>query len=763
MGGATEVTVQGTVQGVGFRPFVYRLATELGLTGDVRNDGGAVVIRVAGNDSAVADFLIRLRGQAPAHARVEQVSARPLAGPGPGSPFVVVGSTGGDGAVRTVPSDLVTCPACVRELFDPGDRRYRYPFLNCTDCGPRASIVDILPYDRDRTAMREFPMCESCAREYRDPADRRFHAEPIACPACGPRLCWLAGSSVPATFGEDALSAAVATIGHGGIIALKGLGGYQLVCDAAGEAAIARLRTVKRRPSKAFAVMAPSLAAVRELVWCDDVAENLLTCSAAPIVLLARRAGSAVPEAVAPGLPELGLFLPYTPLHHLLLKELARPLVVTSGNRGGEPIVIDDPRALEVLGPVSDGVLTHDRPIWTPYDDSVARVVSGRPSMIRRARGYAPEPLRLPAPAAQPIIALGAQLKHTVALARSDRVVVGPHLGDLEDAETFDAFERMVERLCRQQDINPDVCAHDLHPAYLSTKYARRWTPECRIGVQHHHAHVVATAAEHGVTGPFVGLAFDGLGMGADGTFWGGEVLVADYRDYRRVGRFGTAPMPGGAAAVRRPARMALGYLFGAEECGSEPLEWPLAGALLDRMGDREVATVRSMVERGLNSPRASSAGRLFDAVAALLGLCADSSYEGEAAVLLEAAATGQPDGRPLPFQLTTVDGLWVYDPVPTLRAVLLSDDPVEVLAARFHSTVAEVAARLAERACADAGLATVCLGGGVFQNRRLTEGVLRRLTTAGLRGLVGERIPVGDGGISYGQAVVAAARLAEG
>lgn len=574
-------------------------------------------------------------------------------------------------------------------------------------------------------------------------------------------MCWIpCGATNPSALAERALAAAVAVIEHGGIVAVKGLGGYQLACDAGDETAVAWLRAGKARPRKAFAVMAPDLATVRRLARTDRAAERLLASAAAPIVLLPRRPSAAIAPSVVPGLSELGLFLPYTPLHHLLLDALRRPLVVTSGNRAGEPIVIDDHRAASVLGPICDGVLSHDRRILARYDDSVVRVVAGRPHMIRRARGYAPEPLPLPVPATNPIVGLGAQLKHTVTLAVGGQAVLGPHTGDLEDTEAFDAFEQTLHRLCRQRKAEPRVCAHDLHPAYLSTRYAGLWPAGHRVGVQHHHAHVVATAAEHGLAEPFVGLAFDGLGMGEDGTFWGGEVLVASYRDYRRVGRFGTAPLPGGAAAVRRPARMALGYLFGAEDCGSEPLEWPLAGDLLERVGDREAGAVAAMVGRRLNSPLASSAGRLFDAVAALLGICDDSGYEGEAAVLLEAAAAGHPDGDPLPFLLTTVDGLWVYDPVPTLRAVLLSGEPVDVLAARFHSTIAEVAARLAERACADAGLETVCLGGGVFQNRRLTEGVLRRLTAAGLRPFAGERVPMNDAGISYGQAVVAAARL---
>ncbi|HEV8556687.1 MAG TPA: carbamoyltransferase HypF, partial [Actinophytocola sp.] len=591
----SEVTVRGTVQGVGFRPFVYRLATELGLDGDVRNDGGAVVIRLAASPPALTDFVTRLRAQAPEHARVDQVSIRPATGPlGPG--FAVRHSTtgtSGTGGSRELPPDLATCAACLRELFDPADRRYRYPFLNCTGCGPRASIVDDLPYDRASTTMREFPLCPRCAAEYHDPANRRFHAEPVACPECGPRLCWIpCGATNPSALAERALAAAVAVIEHGGIVAVKGLGGYQLACDAGDETAVAWLRAGKARPRKAFAVMAPDLATVRRLARTGRTAERLLASAAAPIVLLPRRPGTAIAPSVAPGLSELGLFLPYTPLHHLLLDALRRPLVVTSGNRAGEPIVIDDHRAASVLGPICDGVLGHDRRILARYDDSVVRVVAGRPHMIRRARGYAPEPLPLPVPATNPIVGLGAQLKHTVTLAVGGQAVLGPHTGDLDDTEAFDAFEQTLHRLCRQRKAEPRVCAHDLHPAYLSTRYAGLWPAGHRVGVQHHHAHIVATAAEHGLAEPFVGLAFDGLGMGEDGTFWGGEVLVASYRDYRRVGRFGTAPLPGGAAAVRRPARMALGYLFGAEDCGSEPLEWPLAGDLLERVGDREAGAV---------------------------------------------------------------------------------------------------------------------------------------------------------------------------
>ncbi|MFI9811871.1 carbamoyltransferase HypF [Saccharothrix variisporea] len=751
-----RIEVHGTVQGVGFRPHVHRLAAELGIDGDVRNEDGRVVITASGDSADLREFRRLVRERSPAVARVERVEVSalpPSAAPPPG--FVVRESRAGTAAgPRSVPPDLATCPACVAELFDPADRRYRYPFVNCTDCGPRATIVDALPYDRVRTSMRGFPLCAACAAEYHDPSDRRFHAEPIACPDCGPVLSW------GALTGEDALHAAVTVIADGGLVALKGIGGYQLVCDAADETAVLRLREVKRRPRKAFAVMVPDVDHVHRLSFADET--SALSSAAAPIVLLPRRPDAGLAASVAPGLAELGLFLPHSPLHHLLLAALARPLVVTSGNRSGEPIVIADVDALATLGPLVDGVLTHDRPIRSRYDDSVVR---GR-AVLRRARGLAPEPLPLPTPVRGPVLAVGAQLKHTTALAVGDRVFLGPHTGDLADAATFTAFEETAAALARTQGVAPEYVAHDLHPGYLSTRHARHWPAERRIAVQHHHAHVAATAAEHGVRDRFIGVAYDGLGYGDDGTLWGGEVLLATYRGYRRVGRVGTAPLPGGESAVRHPARMALGYLYGAEDFGTHLdrcSDAPRArvGELLERIGAREAEVVRRMVARGVHSPVASSVGRLFDAVAALLGLCDDATYEGEAAVLLEAAAHGQPDTGPaLAWRLHRRDGLWVYDPVPTLRDVATATDPPAVVAARFHAAVAQATRALVEQAADASGLHTVCLGGGVFQNRRLTDAVVRDLDDAGFEVHVGQRVPVNDGGISYGQAAIAAARL---
>ncbi|MUN39656.1 carbamoyltransferase HypF [Actinomadura litoris] len=764
--GARRIEVRGTVQGVGFRPFVYRLATARGLRGDVRNAGGAVVIRAAGDNTALDDFAARLVEDAPRHASVTDVLTTRLADAALPAGFSVLGSAAGAAAARDVPPDLATCDACLEELYDPADRRYRYPFVNCTDCGPRASIIAGLPYDRARTTMRGFAMCAACAAEYHDPADRRFHAEPIACPDCGPRTAWRRGAAAvearPDAAGEEAVAAAVAAIAGGGVVAVKGIGGYQLVCDATGTGAVQRLRAAKGREAKPLAVMVADVAAASALASLTAADVELLASPARPIVL-APQVGGAVAPQVCSGMPDIGIFLPYSPLHHLLLRDLARPVVVTSANRAGGPMVIDDDEAVRLFAPVTDGVLAHDRPVLARHDDSVVRVRAGRPSTVRRARGYAPAPLPLPVAAPEPLLALGAQLKHTFTVASGRRAVPGPHIGDLEDAETLEAFERSLEARLVIEDVDPVYVAHDLHPEYLSTKHAARWPAERRIAVQHHHAHVAATAAEHEVEGPFLGVAYDGLGLGDDGTFWGGEVLLATYAGYRRLGRFSRAPLCGGAVAVRRPARMALGYLFGAEDLGGPALDAPPAAHPAARLPEREVALVRRMIDRRLNSPPASSAGRLFDAVAALLGVCEDNRFEGEAAMRLEAAAAGHGDAAPLAWRLARRDGLWVYDGAATLRDVLearSSGEPPGAIAAAFHHTLAAVTAALCERAGEETGVRTVCLSGGVFQNRALETAVRAALGGAGFEVFAGERVPVNDGGVSYGQAVVAAARL---
>ncbi|GHH22938.1 carbamoyltransferase HypF [Streptomyces rubradiris] len=553
------------------------------------------------------------------------------------------------------------------------------------------------------------------------------------------------------------------------MVAVKGVGGYQLVCDATDAAAVAALRRRKCRPDKPFAVMVPDLAMARRLADVGPVERELLNSPACPIVLLPARPSSPLAAGVHPGTSRVGLFLPASPLHHLLARDVDRPVVCTSGNLADEPRAIDDAEARTRLAGVADGFLTHDRAIHARCDDSVVTTLGRQVLTIRRARGYAPTPMRLPVAGPVPALAVGAQLKHTFTLVAGDRAVTGPHTGDLADPRTVDAFEAACRGQSRLAGIDPQVVAHDLHPGYVSTRWAvSRWPAERRIAVQHHHAHVVACAAEHGLAGPFTGLALDGLGLGDDGTLWGGEVLVADLTGYRRVGRFGTAPLPGGEAAVRAPFRMALGYLFGAEDLGTPPPTRQLTDTFTaDRPAD-EVRALRAMVDREVNCPRASSCGRLFDAAASILGLCHRVSYEGQAAVALEAAA-GDVEEEPLPWRLVRAgdgqDALWVYDPLPTLTRLLrgrAEGEPVRRLAAGFHSAVAAAAAALVERAVADGAPPVVCLSGGCFQNLRLLSEIGGRLRGAGLEVLVGSAVPVNDGGISFGQAAVAAARLAE-
>ncbi|MCU0505073.1 MAG: carbamoyltransferase HypF [Chloroflexi bacterium] len=785
---ARRVVVEGVVQGVGFRPFVWRLATELGLDGSVLNLAGRVEAVVAGEPDAVEAFAARIATDAPPRARVERVTVLEADGAAPatapGSGFVIDESVAAASAERLFPPDIATCDDCVRELWDPADRRYRYPFINCTNCGPRATIIDDLPYDRARTSMRAFPLCADCEREYRDPADRRFHAEPVACPACGPSLAYRpSGAPAPTARAEDALAATVADLLAGRIVAIKGLGGYHLACDATDAAAVARLRDRKRRWAKPFAVMVRDLDGARAVARVDEAETELLASPARPIVLVPLRVDASLDPGVTNGNRHVGLFLPYAPLHHLLMAAVGRPIVLTSGNLSDEPIVMHDAEALERLAPVADAFLQHDREIRARYDDSVTRAVgegaAARASIIRRGRGYAPDPLDIPVATPVPLLAVGAELKHTFTLARGSRAHVAPHTGDLEDLLVHRAFEENLAHLARLLDLAPDLVVHDLHPAYLSTQYAvARFAAERRVAVQHHHAHVASAAAENGHGGRFIGVAYDGLGMGDDGTFWGGEILVADLAGYRRVGRFGLAPMPGGALAVKRPYRMALGYLLGAEEVAGGPategagdagarlsIDPDLATPFVARLDPREVEVVRVQIARGLNAPVASSAGRLFDAVSSLLGLRDVAEYEAQAAVDLETAAADI-EAAPLPSRLVRTDGILVYDPRPTLAAVLerhAAGEPPGVIAAAFHATIVAVTEELVDAAVRETGIRTVALSGGVFQNQRIAGALAASLRRAGLEVLFNERVPANDGGISYGQSAVAAARLAAG
>jgi len=723
--------VEGTVQGVGFRPYVYRLASELGCSGHVLNDARGVVVEVEADTKSVERFLARLPAEAPPLARIERVAAESVPVTGE-TGFAIRASPPGGEPSAAVTADTATCAECLEELFDPADRRHRYPFVNCTNCGPRFTIVRGVPYDRPLTTMAGFTMCPACAAEYENPLDRRFHAQPNACPECGPRAR-LVGSDA-----EDAVAAAASALRDGAILAVKGVGGYHLACRADDEAAVAALRARKHREDKPFALMAPTVVAARALVALGPAEEDLLVSGARPIVLARRRPDAPVAAAVAPGAPELGVMLPYSPLHHLLLADVGAPLVLTSGNVSDEPIAYTDDDALERLAPIADGFLVHDRPIQTRTDDSVVRVVDERPLVLRRSRGYVPDSIGLPVTARRHVLACGAELKSTFCVAKGARAWVGHHIGDLQNYETLRSFVAGVAHFEALFAVKPEVVAHDLHPEYLSTKVALERDGVDLVGVQHHHAHLAACLAEHGETGQALGAIYDGTGYGTDGTVWGGELLRGDLCGFERVGSLFAVRMPGGEAAIRQPWRMACAWTQAAG------VEAP--AALAARPGWDEVS---ALARTGLASPLTSSVGRLFDAVAALCGLRSEITYEGQAAIELEAACDAAERGA------------YAFGPAldarPTVAAVV--DDIARgtdagVIAARFHNALAAATAR----ALLEHGPDTVVLSGGVFANRRLLSRTRALLGEAGVRVLVPERLPPGDGGISYGQAAVAAA-----
>jgi hydrogenase maturation protein HypF len=751
---ATErrrVRVTGTVQGVGFRPFVYRVATGLGLTGEVSNGTAGVTIDVEGAPSALDELVTTVRDGAPPLARVTHVGVEVLAPRGRHAFSIVASDDAGDVEVP-VSVDVGPCDACLRELADPADRRFGHAFVNCTDCGPRYTITRRVPYDRPVTTMAGFPMCDACRVEYQDPMDRRFHAQPVCCPDCGPQLALLDPVGAPLAERTAALEEAVRRLDAGAILAVKGVGGFHLAVDAADDLAVTELRRRKARDDKPFALLVADLAAARALVALDGAAQELLGSPRRPIVLAPRRDGVAVADGVAPGLPELGLLLPPSPLHHLLVTRLGRPLVLTSGNLSDEPIAYTDDEAIPRLGPMVDAVLTHDRPIHIRCDDAVVRAgVAGGPQPVRRSRGYAPEPLPLPRPARRSVLAVGAELKSTVAVAAGTSVVVSHHLGDLEHAATHRAFLQAVEHLLHLRDVDPAVVAHDLHPEYLSTKFALDLDLPL-VGIQHHHAHIASCLAEHGEQGRVVGIAYDGLGWGTDGTAWGGEFLIADLDGSERAGHLAPVALPGGAAAIREPWRMAVSWA--AATFGDDRLE-PVVAHLDPRW--QEVATLA----RSPRTLRTTSAGRLFDAVAALLGVRSVTTYEGQAAIGLEALARRVPPGHPAgtPAEISTAAGVRVLDPAPLVRAVVdavARGDDRAVTAATFHSGLADATVAVAIAIASENDLDTVALSGGVFQNARLTDLVARGLRAAGLRVLVHRLVPPNDGGISFGQAAIA-------
>ncbi|WP_405962458.1 carbamoyltransferase HypF [Streptomyces sp. NBC_00723] len=769
-----RVTVRGVVQGVGFRPYLYGLATELALAGHVTNTPEGVVVEVEGTASAVARFCDRIAAQAPPLARVESVHHREMPPVG-GTAFTILTSRTGGPARTLVSPDSATCADCLAELADPADRRYRHPFVNCTHCGPRFTIVTGVPYDRAHTTMAGFAMCSDCAREYADPADRRFHAQPVACPACGPRLRLLVPPS-GALPGTDPVTEARALLSDGAVLAVKGLGGYHLACDAMNEEAVARLRRRKARGDKPFAVMARRTADVEHLVRLSPEERELLEGGVRPVVLLRRRpdpvsaAGAPLPaESVAPGSPDLGVMLPYTPLHHLLLglpgdPEGPRLLVMTSGNVSGEPIVTDDTEALERLAPLADAWLTHDRPIHVPCDDSVVRVCDGEPLVLRRSRGYAPLPVALPLPV-RPALAVGGDLKNAFCLGAGRRAWLSAHIGDMDDLATQRAFEGAVAQLESITGVRPGTLVADRHPGYRSARWAdRHAAARPVVRVQHHHAHIAAAMAEHGLDGtrPVIGVAFDGTGHGDDGAVWGGEFLLADYDGFSRFGHLAYVPLPGGDATVRRPYRMALAHLWAAGIDLTDDLACTAA------CPPDELRLLKRQLELGLHCVPTSSMGRLFDAVSSLTGVCHRAGYEAQAAVELEGAALAAPTGdrETYAFDLRAPrhareEGDAVRaDPAPVLAAIvsdLRAGVGPALVAARFHRAVTGLVHRICVWARERHGLDTVALTGGVFANTLLSSACSAALREDGFTVLRHRLVPPGDGGLALGQLMVAA------
>lgn len=782
---AERIVVRGLVQGVGFRPTVWRSAQHHGLRGTVANDGDGVVIHVSGEACALEDFVTALRTDPPPLARIDEIVRGPCEITIYADDFRIVESRATHVTTGVLP-DAATCSECLHEIFDPFSRRYRYPFTNCTHCGPRLSIIEAIPYDRARTTMAHFRMCPSCTSEYGDPQDRRFHAEPTACHACGPRV-WIERAdgkavAVHAYTMMDDVDAACTLLQRGHIAAIKGLGGFQLACDATHGAAVARLRELKRRGGKPFALMARDAGVIRRYAEASDEELALLASAAAPIVLL-RAAAERLPESVAPGVATLGFMLPNTPLHHLLLKRMTRPIVLTSGNLSDEPQCIANGDARQRLGGIAEFFLMHDRDIACRVDDSVVAVSAGEARILRRARGYAPAPLRLPAgfETAPPVLGMGGELKNTFCLLREGKAILSHHMGDLEDAYTFADYESSLRRYQALFEFSPAVIAIDAHPEYLSSKHGRDLAEtqgRTLIQVQHHHAHIAACMAENGLpldSAPILGVALDGLGYGADGTFWGGEFLRANYRDFTRLATFKPVAMPGGELAVYEPWRNTYAHLMA--EMGWAHFTMNYAELdLHDFLVKQPRALLDDMIKKGVNSPPASSCGRLFDAVAAACGILRESvSYEGEAAIRLEALVdekTLEEEDEILayPFSIPRLNGnnLPYIEPFAMWQALLgdlILKTPVPVIAARFHKGLAIVIVRMVDKLSryesVEEPVRTVALSGGVFQNAVLMEQVVKRLRALDFTVLTHRQAPTNDGGLALGQAAVAAARAA--
>jgi len=769
-----SISVRGIVQGVGFRPFVYGLAVKHNLKGWVYNTSEDVRIEIEGEAEAIEQFELALETKAPPLARIENVTIEyhpPLGYKN----FEIRQSQAQEGKYQLISPDVATCQACLGELLNPEDRRYRYPFTNCTSCGPRFTIIEDMPYDRPKTTMRYFQMCSQCQAEYDNPLDRRFHAQPNACPKCGPQV-ELVDNRGNLVTESNPIAAASQLLKEGKIVAIKGLGGFLLACDATNDTAVKTLRQRKKRSSKPLAIMVATVDEAKRHCYVSPEEENLLTSPQSPIVLMRWRENSSVSREVAPNLRFLGVMPPYTPLHHILLRDTGRPLVMTSGNLSEEPIARDNDEAVRRLSGIADYFLIHNRDIYSRYDDSVAIVERGTSQLVRRARSYAPYPIRLPFKTRQ-VLGCGAEDKNTFCLTKDNYAFLSQHIGDMENMETLEHFDNTISLYKRLFHIEPEIVAHDLHPDYLATKYARELGESGMklIPVQHHHAHIASCLADNGLEFPVIGVAFDGTGMGADGNIWGGEFLVADYRNFRRVGHLEYLPLPGGAAAIKRPRRTAIGYIL--TLLGEDALNAVIASeakqsqlASMGQVTQFEVEVIKRQIERKINSPLSSSMGRLFDAISALLGIRGEIDYEGQAAVELEMAAYSSVIARELdeaisgnnesyPYRIVEDEGIRVVRLRDLLSAVIedlqqgISNGRISV---KFHNTVARMTNEMCHLIADETGIRQVALSGGVFQNRLLLRKTVSLLESSGFQVFTHRQVPCNDGGVSLGQAVIA-------
>ena len=758
-----QIQITGIVQGVGFRPFVYNLAESLGLKGWVKNTSAGVVIEIEGEPKLINSFLVSLQNDNPVMARIDMLKTQPKPLEGFTS-FQIIASETITAAFQPISPDISTCPDCLKELFDPKDRRYRYPFINCTNCGPRFTIIEDIPYDRPNTTMAAFPMCPDCEAEYRDPRNRRFHAQPVACAKCGPRV-WLESSKIQINHDVDPILETQRLLSKGSIIAIKGLGGFHLACDAANPNAIETLRTRKLRVDKPFALMMPDLATITKFCFVNETEAKLLTSPQCPIVILKRRPDCTLPAILAPGQETLGVMLPYTPLHYLLFSqsqdfEIKRALVMTSGNMSEEPIAFENQEALSRLETLADSFLLHNRPIKTRCDDSVMRVTQDTPDKlfpIRRSRGYAPLPIQIDWDS-PPLLAVGTELKNTYCLARGPYAFLSHHIGDMENFETLQSFENGINQYENLFRIKPDLIACDLHPDYLATRYAHERASRDHIPlipIQHHHAHITACMADNNIPSDqkVIGVAFDGTGYGEDGAIWGGEFMLASYHSYQRLGHFRYFPLPGGDTAIRHPARIALAYLWASE------LEWTPDLPPVQALDTQEKKVLLYQLENKINSIQTSSIGRLFDVIAALLGVRAKVNYEAQAAIELEAMADPDEPGI-YPFDISySAENMVTIDPAPLIYAVMhdhLTGQPLSQISARFHNTIAEIVGKMSVAMRNLYQVNTVALSGGVWQNLFLLHKTFNTLSYNGFQVLTHHQVPPNDGGVSLGQAVTA-------